>query len=94
MQNTGTLIVNNTSGSATGTGNVTVDSRSTLSGTGKVDAGANLISVNGALVVGDSSLGSPVASVLELKTSSGGSTTLGATAKLYIDPVCERWRQL
>ncbi len=85
VQNSGTLIVNNASGSATGTGNVTVDSTSTLSGTGKIDSGANLISINGALVVGDSSLGSPVASVLELKTSGGGSTTLGATAKLYID---------
>ncbi len=86
VQNSGTLLANNTSGSATGTGNVTIDTTSTLSGTGTVNAGANnLIYLNGALIVGDSTLGSPVASNLTVATSGTGSTILGATSEIQFD---------
>lgn len=85
VQNGGTLVANNPTGSATGTGTVTIDSTSTLSGTGTVDAGAgNYIYVNGALMVGDSTLMSPLASSLTLNTS-GGSTVLGAGSTLSFD---------
>ncbi|MCX6857897.1 MAG: PEP-CTERM sorting domain-containing protein [Verrucomicrobia bacterium] len=86
VQNTGTLIANNASGSATGTGSVTISSNSTLSGTGAIDAGAgNFITVNGTLQVGDSTLGSPVASSFTLTTSGGGSTVLGSSSTLKFD---------
>lgn len=85
VQNGGTLVANNSTGSATGNGNVTINSDSTLSGTGTILGGTNLITINGALIVGDSTIGSPTASVLELNTSGAGSTAIGSTAKIYID---------
>jgi autotransporter-associated beta strand protein len=82
----GTLIVNNTTGSGTGTGPVTVDAGATLSGTGRVASAANnFVTINGALVVGDSSLGSPVASDFTLDTSGTGSTVLGNASSIFVD---------
>ena len=82
----GTLNVTNTTGSATGYGDVTVDSGATLSGTGKVVTAANnFIYLNGALVVGDSTLTSPLASDITLGTSGSGSTVLGSTGAIYFD---------
>jgi autotransporter-associated beta strand protein len=83
---TGTMIVNNVTGSATGTGPVTVDAGATLSGTGRVVSAANnFITVNGALVVGDTSLVSPVASSFTLDTSGTGSTVLGNASSIFVD---------
>ena len=85
VTNSGTLVANNTSGSATGTGNVTVSSNSTLSGTGAVNAGSgNFVTINGTLQIGDSTLGSPVASSFTLN-SGGGSTVLGSSSLLQFD---------
>ena len=82
----GKLNVTNTSGSATGSGAITVDSSASLTGTGRVIAGAdNLITINGALVVGDSTLGTPIASELTLGTSGSGSTVLGSSSTLLLD---------
>ncbi|MBK8091180.1 MAG: autotransporter-associated beta strand repeat-containing protein [Verrucomicrobiaceae bacterium] len=82
----GTLLVGNSSGSATGTGNLTIAVGATLAGTGSIapDAG-NYIYLNGALVVGDPTLSSPVASALTLSTSGSGSTILGASSTLSLD---------
>ena len=86
VQNGGSLVANNPTGSATGTGTVTIDATSTLSGTGGVDAGAgNYVYVNGALVVGDVTLGSPLPSSFTLATSGGGSTVLGAGSQIHFD---------
>jgi fibronectin-binding autotransporter adhesin len=83
---TGTLNITNSSGSATGTGTVTVDATATLSGKGQIEAGAaKYIFINGALVVGDSTLSTPVASAMKLTTSGGGSTVLGAGSSLHLD---------
>jgi fibronectin-binding autotransporter adhesin len=82
----GILVVNNNSGSATGTGSLTIDPGATLAGTGSIapDAG-NYIYLNGALVVGDPTLSSPVASALTLTTSGSGSTMLGSSSTLSLD---------
>lgn len=86
IQNGGMLIVANTNAasSATGTGNVTVDATSTLTGTGFINTGLdNSIFVNGALVVGDPSLAA--AADLRLTTSGTGSTILGSSSILALD---------
>ena len=44
--NGGTLLANNTTASATGTGAVTVNNTGTLAGTGGINAGANNITIN------------------------------------------------
>ncbi|MCX6839609.1 MAG: autotransporter-associated beta strand repeat-containing protein [Verrucomicrobia bacterium] len=76
VQNSGTFVAN----AAITTTAVTVSSSSTLSGTGSITTGAgSYIYINGKLEVGDSTLGTPVASNLGLATSAGGSTVLGAT---------------
>jgi len=52
--NAGTLLVNNASGNALGTGNVTVGSGGTLGGTGFVAlSGANTVTISGAIAPGD-----------------------------------------
>ncbi|MCX6856018.1 MAG: autotransporter-associated beta strand repeat-containing protein, partial [Verrucomicrobia bacterium] len=84
--NDGTLNVTNTTGSATGSGTVTVGTSGTLAGTGTVEAAANnYIYINGTLQVGDSTLGVPVASTLEVKTSGTGSMVLGAASIVKFD---------
>jgi len=81
----GTLNVRNTSGSATGTGDVTVDASGTLSGTGTIAPGAgNSVYINGSFVVGDSTVAAAPSS-FGLSTSGGGSTVLGATSTVYMD---------
>lgn len=84
--NAGTLNVTNTTGSATGSGSVTIASGATLAGTGKVTAGTNnFLYLNGTLQVGDSTLGSPVASSISLTTSGTGSTVTGASSTFLFD---------
>lgn len=86
VQNGSTLIAANTNAasSATGTGSVMVDSTSTLTGTGFINAGVdNSILINGALLVGDPSLAA--AADLRLTTSGTGSTILGPTSILTLD---------
>jgi autotransporter-associated beta strand protein len=86
VQNNSTLIASNTlaTSSATGTGNVTIDSSSTLAGTGFINAGAdNTITINGGLVVGDP--GAIAVANLDLTTSGIGSTSFGATSILHLD---------
>lgn len=72
--NTGTLMVNNTSGSGTGTGNVYVESAGTLAGTGLISPTAgNSVVVRGKLSVGDAA---NVAADLQVVTSGAGSFTV------------------
>lgn len=84
--NGGTLNVRNTTGSATGTGDVTVGASGTLSGTGSITPDANAsIYINGSFVVGDSTAGSPAASTFGLSTSGTGSTVMGAGSSMSFD---------
>jgi autotransporter-associated beta strand protein len=86
----GRFLVNNSTGSATGTGQVTVLSGATLGGTGTVTAstGTQHITVNSGatLMVGNThgvGTGSGgAASALSLQTSDGGIVTLGGTVQL------------
>jgi hypothetical protein len=79
VQNSGTLVANAT----VTTTAVTITSNSTLSGTGVIANGTGFVTMNGALIVGDTTLGSPVVSDLEI--SGTGSTVLGATSTLGLD---------
>ena len=82
VQNSGTLVAN----AEIDTTTVTVNAGSTLSGTGRVDSAANsYIYINGALIVGDSTLGAPVASQLEIYTGGTGSTVMGVGSFLFFD---------
>ena len=86
VQNGGTLIAANTNAasSATGTGSVTIDATSTLTGTGFINAGTdNSIFINGQLIVGDPAVSA--AANLDLTTSGTGSTILGSTSILRLD---------
>ncbi|MCW0217055.1 MAG: autotransporter-associated beta strand repeat-containing protein, partial [Prosthecobacter sp.] len=84
ISNASTLIVSNTSGSATGTGTVTVDASSRLAGSGLIQAGANNhINLEGALIVGDP--GASAAANLRLSTAEAGSTIFGPGSVLYMD---------
>ena len=75
----------NTSGSATGTGEVTVGTSGTLSGTGSVaPAAGNSVYINGSFVVGDSTVAATPSS-FGLTTSGAGSTVLGGTSTVYMD---------
>lgn len=68
--NSGTLNATNTSGSATGTGNVTVSPGATLAGTGHVitDSG-KAVTINGALLIGDATQSLPTVSQLEVSAT-------------------------
>jgi len=82
--NAGNLEVNNTTGSATGTGNVTINTDSILSGNGSIDAGAgNFVYLNGTLQVG--ATGDTTGSDLSITTGAGGSTIFGATSFTKLD---------
>jgi len=82
----GTLVINNSSGSGTGTGAVTIASSGTLAGTGRIAPAADTnINLNGSVYVGDTTLASPVASILELATSGTGSTISSSSAIFYFD---------
>jgi autotransporter-associated beta strand protein len=82
----GILNVTNSSGSATGTGELTIAATGNLAGTGIIapDANNNIV-INGSVFVGNSTLGSPVASSLGLSTSGTGSTLVGSTGRFYFD---------
>jgi fibronectin-binding autotransporter adhesin len=82
VQNGGVLVAN----AEIDTTTVTVNNGNTLSGTARVDAGTNnFIYINGTLQVGDSTLGAPVASQLEVFTSGIGSTVMGAGSTVSFD---------
>jgi autotransporter-associated beta strand protein len=82
--NAGTFVANNTVGSATGQGSVTVSSTATLAGHGRVETGVNnLIMVNGTLMAG--TLADTEGMSFELATSGMGSTVLGATSSTLMD---------
>ncbi|MBL9131855.1 MAG: autotransporter-associated beta strand repeat-containing protein, partial [Verrucomicrobiaceae bacterium] len=76
----------NVTGSISGGDDITVQPAATLSGTGNISASAgNYLYLNGNLVVGDTSLGSPVSTVLDIGTSGGGSAVLGVGSTLTFD---------
>jgi autotransporter-associated beta strand protein len=79
--NAGTLLVGNTSGSATGTGALFIGTGSTLAGTGFIDSGTNPIAINGTLSAG-STAGSP--GTIHL-ASGAGALTLSSTSVLRMD---------
>ena len=83
--NGGTLLVSNSSGSATGTGAVTVNNSGTLSGTGFINAGAHTITINGKLSPGAAaSAGNP--GTIHLASTAGvGALTLSSTSTLMFD---------
>jgi len=72
--NSGTLMVSNTSGSATGTGAVSVGSGAKLAGTGII---AGTLSVNGIVAAGDNSTGT--LTVQNAVTWNGGASASAAT---------------
>ncbi|MDZ4402886.1 autotransporter-associated beta strand repeat-containing protein [Prosthecobacter sp.] len=80
----GTLEVNNTSGSGTGDGTVTVDAGAKLTGDGMITTGSNnYVYVNGTLQVG--AIGASAGSDFSLTTSGTGSTILGSSSLLAMD---------
>ena len=79
-----TLIVDNTTGSATGGGNVTIDAGGTLAGSGTITAATNELIINGNLIGGPATSPS-VAVDLDLITSGTGSTILGSNSVLNLD---------
>lgn len=79
VQNGGTLVAN----ASVPTTTMNVNSGSTLSGTGSIQNGAGLVTLNGALIVGDSTLGSAVVSQFEI--GGAGSTVLGGLSSLSFD---------
>jgi autotransporter-associated beta strand protein len=82
----GTLLAKNTTGSATGTGNVTVAAGATLGGTGRVAPAANnSVTVNGAISVGDSTLAIGEAASLEITTTGTGTLTFKSGSSLVLD---------
>lgn len=82
----GNLVANNATGSATGTGQVTVNAGATLSGTGKITpASGKPVLVNGILSVGDPTLVSPAAGTLSITTTGGGAIVLGTGSELHFD---------
>lgn len=82
----GTLNITNTSGSATGTGTITLTSSGTLSGTGTIVPATNTnISLDGNVIVGDTTLGTAVASFITLNTSGTGVTTTATSTIFQFD---------
>ncbi|MGV3663196.1 MAG: autotransporter outer membrane beta-barrel domain-containing protein, partial [Prosthecobacter sp.] len=78
----GELKVSNTTGSATGTGTLTLGTGATLSGSGIIAAGASAITLNGSLSIGDNN---NAAADLALGTTTGGGITLGSTGSMTFD---------
>ncbi len=80
----GTLEVNNTTGSGTGSGTVTVATSGTLAGDGAITAAANnYVYINGTLQVG--AIGASSGSDFAMTTSGTGSTVFGASSFLSLD---------
>jgi outer membrane autotransporter protein len=81
--NTGTL---NVLGTHVGGGNYTIAPGAKLSGTGVItEALGASINVNGAIIVGDTTLVIPVASTFTLGTSGAGAIVMGAGSTLAVD---------
>lgn len=81
---TGTLEVNNTTGSGTGTGTVTVNTGATLAGDGSITAGSNnYVHLNGTLQVG--AIGASEGSDFSVTTSGSASTIFGFSSLLTLD---------
>lgn len=79
----GRLLVNNTTGSGAGLGNLTVNAGATLGGTGRVVAAAGKsLTFHGLLDVGDSTLTTPAAADFELR---GDTITFSSTSRLEFD---------
>lgn len=81
----GTLNVTNTTGSATGSGALSIAAAATLSGTGSVLATTGDITLNGTLSIGDASLASSVSSSLQFGTTGGHQTVIGSNSALRFD---------
>lgn len=82
--NAGTLVVANSAGSATGSGQVTVAVGATLTGDGSITAaGGSNITIDGALLVGDPTVLS--GTDLALGVTGGGSVILGAGSNTTLD---------
>jgi autotransporter-associated beta strand protein len=83
VQNNASFVAN----AAVITTQVNVSANSTLSGTSSITTagGAEYVYLNGTLVVGDSTLSSPLASTLDLKSSGvSGSTILGTSINSFL----------
>ncbi|MEZ0385559.1 MAG: cellulase family glycosylhydrolase, partial [Verrucomicrobium sp.] len=79
----GRLLINNATGSGTGSGSVTVNQGAALAGTGRVaTAAGKSILFSGMLQIGDSSLPIPAAADFELKSEA---ITFDATSRLEFD---------
>jgi len=80
---TGTLLIDNTSGSATGTGSVTTNSGTFLAGSGRIAPGSgNAINMNGTLIVGQDGIGPARDFDIAL---SNAATTLTSTSVIKMD---------
>jgi len=77
----GRLLANNTSGSATGTGNINVAQGAIFGGTGAAGGPSSVNTINGILQMGNNS----VASVTAADFSLTGSTTMTATSVMQFD---------
>ncbi len=75
----GTLIINNASGSGTGPGDVEVAAGATLSGTGSI-AGSVIVDANGTLAPGNSTGALSIGADLNLNTAANLQFTLGVTS--------------
>lgn len=75
----GTLLVNNTSGSGTGTGAVTVNSGGTLGGSGFINTGANNVTVGGTIAPGSA------ANTIGTLTLTTNSTVFGSSSTFLVD---------
>jgi autotransporter-associated beta strand protein len=83
--NSGTLVFTNVSGSATGSGTVTVTSSATLAGTGRIaPAAGNPVLVQGTLSVGQTS---GTVADMEITTSGAGTLFMDTTSVLLLDLV-------
>lgn len=83
--NAGTLLLTNSSGSATGSGPVLVNNGGTLSGTGLIDSGTKTITINGVLSPG-ANAGAGNAGTIHLASSAGaGALTLSMSSNLLFD---------
>ena len=83
--NSGTLVFTNVSGSATGSGTVTVTSSATLAGTGRIaPAAGNPVLVQGTLSVGQIS---GTAADMEITTSGAGTLFMDTTSVMLMDLV-------
>jgi len=82
---TGTLVFTNTSGSATGTGSVTVDTPATLAGSGRIAPAAD----NSVQIIGTLSIGTvnTVAADAEIITSGTGTLRIEGSGALFMDLV-------